>query len=83
MKENALLENEQKLLETSENKINLLVSLLVSTCPWGSLGSLIFRLPSERRKSVHEIEKVSAKVTRLKCSSLFNGTYLKEGILPT
>ena len=44
----------------------------------GSLDSFFFRLSSERRKSVCEIEKVSAKVTRLKCSLLFNSTCLKE-----
>ena len=34
MNENAFLETESKLLDTSENKINLLVSFVVSTCPW-------------------------------------------------
>ena len=38
---------------------------------------------SERRKSVRESKKVSTKVTRLKCSLLFNSTSNKEGILPT
>ena len=48
-----------------------------------SLGSLIFNLPSERRKSVRELEKVSAKLIKQKCSLLFNSTCLKEDILPT
>ena len=48
-----------------------------------SLGSLIFNLPPERRKSVRELEKVSVKLIKQKCSLLFNSTCLKEDILPT
>lgn len=48
-----------------------------------SLGSLIFNLPSERRKSVRELEKVSVKLIKERCSLLFNSTCLKEDILPT
>ena len=47
-----------------------------------SLGSLLFNLPVERRKSVRELEKVSTKVIKAKCSLLFNSTCLKENILP-
>lgn len=43
-----------------------------------SLGSLLFNLPVERRKSVRELEKVSTKIIKLKCSLLFNSTCLKE-----
>ena len=48
-----------------------------------SLGSLIFNLPPERRKSVRELEKVSVKLIKERCSLLFNSTCLKEDILPT
>ena len=48
-----------------------------------SLGSLIFNLPPERRKSVRELEKVSVKLIKQKCSLLFNSTCLKEDVLPT
>ena len=48
-----------------------------------SLGSLIFNLAPERRKSVRELEKVSIKLIKQKCSLLFNSTCLKEDILPT
>ena len=48
-----------------------------------SLGSLIFNLPPERRKSVRELKKVSVKLIKQKCSLLFNSTCLKEDILPT
>ena len=47
-----------------------------------SLGSLIFNLPVERRKSVRELEKISTKIVKAKCSLLFNSTCLKENILP-
>lgn len=47
-----------------------------------SLGSLIHKLPVEHRKSVRELEKLSGKITKLKCSPLFNSTCLKEDILP-
>ena len=47
-----------------------------------SLGSLIFSLPADHRKSVRELEKISTKITKEKCSLLFNSTCLKEQILP-
>ena len=47
-----------------------------------SLGTLLFELPAERRKPVRELEKVSLKIIKLKCSLLFNSTCLKEDILP-
>ncbi len=47
-----------------------------------SLGSLIYNLPAERRKSVRELEKISTKIIKEKCSLLFNSTCLKEQILP-
>ena len=47
-----------------------------------SLGSLLFNLPAERRKCVRELEKISTKIIREKCSLLFNSTCLKEDILP-
>ena len=48
-----------------------------------NLGSLIFDLPPERRKSVRALEKVSTKLIKQKCSLLFNSVCLKEDILPT
>ena len=48
-----------------------------------SLGSLLYNLPVEQRKSVRELEKVSTKVIKSKCSLLFNSTCLKEDILPS
>ena len=48
-----------------------------------NLGSLIFNLQPECRKSVRDLEKVSVKLIKQKCSLLFNSTCLKEDILPT
>ena len=39
-----------------------------------SLGSLLFNLPIDRRKSVRDLEKLSTKISKLQC---------REGILPT
>ena len=47
-----------------------------------TLGSLLFNLSPERRKSVRELEKVSTKLVKQKCSLLFKSTCLKEDILP-
>ncbi len=35
-----------------------------------TLGSLLFDLPAERRKPVRELEKVSIKIIKAKCSLL-------------
>ena len=48
-----------------------------------SLGSLLYNLPVDRRKSVRDLEKLSTKISKLQCSLLFNNTCLREGILPT
>ena len=47
-----------------------------------SFGSLLFNLPAERRKEVRNLEKISNKIIKTKCSQLFNSTCLKEDILP-
>ena len=46
------------------------------------MGSLLHSLPVERRKSVRQLEKVSLKSIKLKCSLFFNRTCLREDILP-
>ena len=47
-----------------------------------NLGSLIHNLAPEVRKNVRDLEKVSIKLCKTKCSKLFNSTCLKENILP-
>ena len=47
-----------------------------------TLGTLIFNLPVERRRSVRDLEKTSIKIIKTKCSLLFNSTCLKNDILP-
>ena len=47
-----------------------------------SLGSLLYTLPADRRKSVRDLEKLSTKISKLECSLFFNKTCLREGILP-
>ena len=61
---------------------NILVLFSWFAMSMDSLGSLIYQLPVEQRKSVREVEKLSGKLTKLKCSILFNSTCLKEEILP-
>ena len=62
--------------------LNILVFFSWFNMSMDSLGSLIYQLPVEQRKSVRELEKVSGKLTKLKCSLLFNSTCLREDILP-
>ena len=45
-----------------------------------SLGSLLFNLSIDRRKSVRDLEKLSTKLSKLQCSLLFNNTCLREGL---
>ena len=61
---------------------NILVLFSWFAMSMDSLGSLVYQLPVEQRKSVREVEKLSGKLTKLKCSLLFNSTCLKEEILP-
>ena len=47
-----------------------------------SLGSLIHNLPQTQRREVRDLEKVSIKICKQKCSLLFNSTCLNENLLP-
>ena len=65
------------LFETSERKMKIQIGVILSYIMSVSLGTLLFNLPIESRKSVRNLEKVSAKVIRQKCSLLFNSTCLR------
>ena len=43
-----------------------------------SLGSLLFNLPAERRNSIRELEKISTKIIKEKCSLLFDSKYFAK-----
>ena len=77
---NNFLENVWKSQETSEMNVVLFGWFAMSVV---SLGSLLYNLPVDRRKSVRDLEKLSTKISKLQCSLLFNNTCLREGILPT
>ena len=61
---------------------NSLVFYVWFTMSVVTLGTLLFNLPVERRKSVRDLEKISTKIIKTKCSLLFNSTCLKNDILP-
>ena len=63
-------------------KLNSLVLYIWFTMSVVTLGTLLFNLPVERRKSVRDLEKISTKIIKTKCSLLFNSTCLKNDILP-
>ena len=63
-------------------KLNSLVLYIWFTMSVVTLGNLLFNLPVERRKSVRDLEKISTKIIKTKCSLLFNSTCLKNDILP-
>ena len=47
------------------------------------LGSLVFDLPSEYKKSIRKLEKTTKKVVETESALVFNQTCLKENLLPT
>ena len=47
-----------------------------------SLGVQIYNLPPTQRKEVRDLEKVSLKLAKTKCSKVFNTTCLTENLLP-
>ena len=47
-----------------------------------SLGSLIHSLPSEIKKEVRDLEKVSFRRCKSDCSVIFNTVCVKENLLP-
>ena len=69
---------------TRNVEINLCVIILNFLMSMANLnlGSQIFNLPQEQRKQVRDLEKASVKLTKAKCSKVFNKTCLIENILP-
>ena len=69
----------RSLTETSALKIwFLLLSLLhINLCmATPGLGQLIHNLPAKTKKSIRLLEKCNLKITREKCSLLYNDIYI-------
>lgn len=56
--------------------------LLLTMSVVQSLGSLIHPLPSEQRKEVRDLEKVTLRRCKTECSLLFNSTCVNEKLVP-
>ena len=66
---------------SKRRKQTLLFSLLIMSVAI-DLGSLIHNLPSELKKEVRDLEKVSIRRCKTDCSLLFNSICVKENLLP-
>ena len=66
---------------SKRRKQTLLFSLLIMSVAI-DLGSLIHNLPSELKKEVRDLEKVSIRRCKTDCSLLFNSICVKEHLLP-
>ena len=77
------LSSEDDLKYLSRNTMKLTQALFFVLMALPNLGQLLFALPELSKKLVRQYERWSFKVTRAKCSLVFNQTCCNEGLLPT